>query len=141
RSVRPALADALPAAFVERGLFEAALMKLPVKELVLVLVALAGQRGLHADRVQLFRSLGPGQIRRRGQPVGKRPRITRVRPRPHRARPPGDEWHADAAVRQAALDARERPGGVEAGEVMPALIVRPVVTGENNQRVFRQALL
>jgi hypothetical protein len=59
----------------------------------------------------------------------------------HFARPPGDERHADAAVGEAALDAGVGAGGIEALQVVLALVVRAVVAGENDERVLREAEL
>ena len=58
--------------------------------------------------------------------------------RRHFAWPPRDEWDSDATVGEAALDAGVGSIGIEALQVVLALIMRAVVTGENHQRVLRK---
>ena len=56
----------------------------------------------------------------------------------HPAGPPGDQWHADAAIGQAALDAGEGTSRIKTGDVVFALVVRAVVAGEDDECVFGQ---
>src|SRR5690606_5257196 len=122
---------ALPSAAEQRGLAEAVFVELPVQELVLLLPAVvAAKHGNETDRVEALRRLRAAQFGRRREQVAEVPHVRRLDARAHRARPPGNRRHADAAVGQAPLDAAERTRRLEARQLMARLVVRSVVARE-----------
>ena len=137
RGIGTTTANAFPAALIESSLLEAAFMELPVEEVVLGLL-FAGEHGHQADAVGLLWRGCSSDFGGGGHEIGEVTDMRRLA-RLHLARPPGDERHADAAVREAALDASVGAVGIEALEVVLALVVRSVVAAEDDERVLREA--
>ena len=102
----------------------------------MIALRLPEQRRDHGDSVDPGRRGDSGQFRRGGQEIPERPHLVAGRAGFDFSRPARHGGLPDAAFVEIALDAAQRPAAVEEFRIVPAFLMRPVVAGEDDQRVL-----